>query len=53
MFKQKELKLGKELKDISGGVIISNKVCDKDFSFEALIKEKRENSIKQVAQSLF
>ena len=53
VFREKELKLGQELKDISGGVIISNKVCDKDFSFEGLIKEKRENSIKQVAQSLF
>ncbi|MBR4270418.1 MAG: hypothetical protein IKQ31_01920 [Clostridia bacterium] len=53
IFKEKNLSLGKELKDISGGIIISNKVCDKDFSFEGLIKEKKENSIKQVAQSLF
>ncbi len=53
IFKAKNLSMGKELKDISGGIIISNKICDKDFSFEGLIKEKKENSIKQVAQSLF
>ncbi len=53
VFKQKQLKLGKELDNVSGGIVISNSVCNKDFSFEGLIREKRENSIRHVAGLLF
>ena len=52
VFKQKGLRLGKVV-NISGGVILSNAVCNKDLSFEGLIKEKRENSIRHVAGLLF
>ena len=52
-FKQKQLKLGKVINSISGGVILSNAVCNKDLSIEGLIKEKRENSIRHVASLLF
>ncbi len=51
-FKQKQLRLGKVI-DISGGVVLSNSVCNKDLSIEGLIKEKRENSIRHVASLLF
>jgi len=53
VFKQKQLRLGKVIDNVSGGVVISNSVCNKDFSFEGLIKEKRENSIRHVAGLLF
>jgi len=53
IFNEKKLKLGRVLNQISGGVVISNNVCNKDFSFEGLIKEKRENSIRHVAGLLF
>lgn len=51
-FRKKNLKLGKVV-DISGGVVLSNAICNKDFSFEGLIKEKRENSIRHTAELLF
>ena len=52
-FKQKQLRLVKVINSISGGVVLSNAVCDKDLSIEGLIKEKRENSIRHVASLLF
>ena len=36
-----------------GGVLLIGKTCDKDLSFEALIKSKKEEYSKSISESLF
>lgn len=53
VFKKKKLKVKDVCPKMSGGVVICNKICDVDYSFEGLIKEKKEQSIQRVAKLLF
>ena len=53
IYKKKKLKVLKQSKDISGGVIIVSKTYEKDFSFEGLIQDKFENDAHKFAKQLF
>ena len=53
VFKKKKLKILKQSKDISGGVIIVSDIYEKDFSFEGLIEERAQTMSHTVAKELF
>ncbi len=53
IYKKKKLKIQKQSKDISGGVIIVSPTCEKDFSFEALIQDKFRTFSHKVAKQIF
>ena len=48
-----KLKLSKKYADISGGIILSGAVADKNLSLEADFKELRETYEPEVARILF
>ena len=53
VFKKKKLKVIKESKEISGGIIIVNDVFEQDFSFEALVSDKMKNYSYKIAKQVF
>ena len=53
VFKSKKLKISSEKRNISGGVIITSKICEKDFSFEGLLEDKYQESFVKIAKQLF
>lgn len=52
-YKDKKLSILEVSDKISGGVIIVGEKYDQDFSFESLVKEKKEKSLIQVSKLLF
>jgi V/A-type H+-transporting ATPase subunit E len=53
IIKEKSLKISSERGDFDGGVLLSNKNCDKDLSFKSLLDERRESVILSITEKLF
>lgn len=50
---EKKLIVKKEKGDFLGGVKLIGKICDKDLSFDGLIKNAREEYVAKIAEKLF
>jgi V/A-type H+/Na+-transporting ATPase subunit E len=53
IFSKKKLSIAKTSSEFSGGVIIFNDDYELVFTFESLVKEKKEKSISDIAKKIF